>query len=113
MTDLRAIAEAATPGPWVALNTGSEGSSVVPESRGPRIARLTNGPLEACQADARFIAAARNTYLAALDVIEAAKRDYHRPMTDDPSRCATCLMSWPCRTGAALDHWTALTGDKP
>ena len=76
MTDaeLRALAEAATPGPWTRLDTGSEGCSVVASGR-RRVARLTHLDLAECRADAAYIAAANpQTVLALLDRIAALEK---------------------------------------
>lgn len=124
---LRAIAEAATPGPWW---SDVRGRYVGPSSYGP------NGSIETVTvvwdnysdghgapgpADAAFIVAARNTYLAALDVIEAAKAYSPRDDHDYACEYRTSLAGWRrgeppvirCQCGrseldAALDRWEAL-----
>jgi hypothetical protein len=70
LDDLEALEAAATAGPWTALDTGSEGSSVRAQGLVPRVARLTDGQLDKCQADAAFIAALRN---AAPELIRLAR----------------------------------------
>lgn len=68
-------ADLASPRPWAAFATGSEGCSVVAEGRRlPRVARLTSGPFETCQADAALIVEAVNAY-DRLRAIEDAARD--------------------------------------
>jgi hypothetical protein len=52
----------ATPRPWEALTTGSEGCSIVGHGRHPRVARLMNAALGTCQTDAALIVAAVNNY---------------------------------------------------
>lgn len=62
LSELRALSEAATPGDWMFLMTGSEGGSVLPADvklRG-RVARVAERSFEEDQANGRLIAAAVN-----------------------------------------------------
>jgi len=61
-----------TPRPWRWWTTGSEGCSIrAADDRSYRVARLTNAPLETCEADAALIVEAVNAY-DRLGAIEAA-----------------------------------------
>lgn len=85
--DLRALAEAATPGPWQANVLGSEGYAVVGDTgrrfagdrvRLGHIARCGHESWEIDKANAAYIAAASpDVILALLDEIEAHRQTAH------------------------------------
>lgn len=74
MTDLRALAEAATPGPWTALIESYEAPGAMFVTHQPEDAQ-TPIVLGVAYSDAAYIAAADpTTVLALLDVLDAARR---------------------------------------
>lgn len=110
---LRDLHEKATEGPWGAANEhGDLGPGVMPAWCVSRmdgkkwlydVAYLVPGEQE--QADAEFIAAARNALPALLDAYEAVERvrALHRQVRLSPSvsECVICLHEWPCDTATA------------
>lgn len=64
--ELLRLAEAATPGPWHYICTGSEGGSLLPDKGRGRIARLTDFALSQINADGAYIAAANPSVVTAL-----------------------------------------------
>ena len=77
--ELRALAEAATAGPWEAQVLGSEGYAVraepIPVGKGsmtrrPRVARCGHEDWDTDKANAAFIAAARTAVPALLDALD-------------------------------------------
>lgn len=114
--DLRALAEAATPGPWTVTRLPGGGRTVAANhwSRvGDGASGYTDLTFQVKGADAAHIAAwSPDRAIAALDVIEAARRT--SLLTDE--RC-WCIEWKPSQTvhekecaalRAALDRWEAL-----
>ena len=70
LANARAIAAAATPGPWGAADGGSFGGWWISLNGDPSNVTIAAVPIKL--ADAEFIAMARNIFPAMLDAIEAA-----------------------------------------
>lgn len=120
LAELRRIEQAATPGPWGVEYDGPDGACVrteQPETDMPHLSKekhvacyCFNGQLENPEADATFIAAARNALPALLDEVErlqAIVRDLakHDPgeggLEGEPMYCRFC-------NGAPTGDWNNL-----
>lgn len=91
---IRARADAATLGPWT--NSGGEHYAVIDSDDRPELAHVGSS-----NADAEFVAHAREDVPALLDMIAAALT-IHRPDEHFDYRCAHDGQGWPCATARAL-----------
>ncbi len=123
--ELRRLAEAATPGPWVSGDPsfGNGNAQMIVSISDRAMGRDIQGPnLRPALFDVEFIAAANPAdVLGLLDQLDAAEaklaavRELHRrrphgagdfvfyAQTEFPDVCAHCRQVWPCTTILAID----------
>lgn len=91
LKELRALAEAATPGPWHI--DGPNADDVVAEVSSLTVVPRTNGMLCAPRYDAAFIAASRSAVPELLDEVERLRESLRNiaEISDDHSEIEECL----------------------
>ena len=97
---IRAQADAATEGPWTAEYSGEQGNCVLPPGYQSTREAVAVTRLLSAQADAEFIAAARTTVPALLDLAEAVLKRHVEGRTFHghgfSQRMCECGANWPC-----------------